>query len=354
MAISLRVAVTTLLALVGGAMSQPDTQPPHRLIHQFPKGVWIENIAVRRNGNLLLTTLTPNASLYQVINPASKNPSTELLFTTKSVNSFLGISELCRDRFAILGGNHTPTAGLPGQWSVWTVDFTSRRSKSPQLAETLPDAVLLNGASSVPGFPNLILAADSTRGVVFRVNMITHMIDITQDLPEMKPRNGTALPIGINGLRMRGNHLYFTNSATHTFYRIRVNKNGTTTIGAKVETVNVIDASFADDFAFGPGLEPTAWVVTNYNDSIVAVRSNGQAQEFAGGVGSPIIPSDTSCRFGRTLADRSTLYVTTAGTESAGGKVEAIDVSGGRRLRSARLPADRISAVVWPVMDESL
>lgn len=331
MATSLRVAAATLLALVGGVISQPVTQPPHRLIHQFPENVWIENIAVRHNGNLLLTTLTPNASLYEVINPASKNPSTELRFTETSVDSFFGIAELSPDKFAILGGNHTPTAGLPGQWSVWTVDFARHNGIKPQLAATLPDAVLLNGASPVPGFPDFILAADSTRGVVFRVNVRTHKVDITQDLPEMKPRSDTAISIGINGLRIRGNHLYFTNSATHAFYRIKVNKDGTTVNGAKVETVSVIDASFADDFAFGPGLDSTAWVVTNSDDSIVAVHSNGQSQEVAGGVGSPIIPSDTSCRFGRTLADASMLYVTTAGTGSAGGKVEAIDVSRVRR-----------------------
>ncbi|KAG5981726.1 hypothetical protein E4U55_002623 [Claviceps digitariae] len=330
MSMSVQRATVSLLALVGSAASLSITPQSgtSRLVHQFPAGVWVENLAVRPNGNLLLTTLTPNASVYEVVNPASKDASTELRFTTASVDSFFGISELSVDQFAILGGNHTPTAGTPGQWAVWTANYAGSKlaTAQPQLAVNVPDAVLLNGASSVLGSPDVVLAADSTKGVVFRVNVRTKKVDVTQDLSEMKPSSGTTYSIGINGLRMRANYLYFTNSATHALYRIMVNLDGSTAPGAKVETVKVLDASFADDFDFGPAAGSTAWVATNFDNSIIAVAPGGQARVAAGGPNSPVIPSDTSCRFGRTVADASVLYVTTAGRGSEGAKVVAIDV----------------------------
>ncbi|KAG5988299.1 hypothetical protein E4U54_004698 [Claviceps lovelessii] len=342
MALPLQRAAFSLLALVGSAISQPTvaqqnaTSVSNRLVHQFPAGVWIENLAVRSNGNLLLTTLTPNASVYEVVNPASANPSTELRFTTASVDSFFGISELSTDQFAILGGNHTPTAGTPGQWAVWTGNFAGGSTLAPaqpqQFTAKVPDAVLLNGASAVPGNPDVVLAADSSKGAVFRVNVRTKKVDVTQDLPEMKPSSGTTYSIGINGLRVRGNYLYFTNSATHTLYRIMVNPaDGSTASGAKVETVQVLDASFADDFDFGPAGGSTAWVATNFDNSIIAVAPGGEARVAAGGTDSPVIPSDTSCRFGRTAADANVLYVTTAGKGTEGAKVVAIEVGAGIR-----------------------
>ncbi|KAG5973244.1 hypothetical protein E4U56_005238 [Claviceps arundinis] len=349
-----------LLSLLGSAASRHHPAPvlPDRLIHQFPPGIWIENLAVRSNGNLLLTTLTPNASVYEVVNPSSKNPSTELRFTATSVDSFFGIAELQPDIFAVLGGNHTPTAGKKGEWGVWLANFTNTNTGNdkidsatiePHLVVKLPEAVLLNGASAVPGKPHLVMAADSARGLVYRINVNTGKVDITQDLEKMKPvpvsvphtdkgkgNNSTKVSIGINGVRIRNKHLYFTNSATHGLYRVQVRSDGSSSPSAfktMVETMTVLDASFADDFDIGPGAQNTAWVVTNYNNSIISVSTGGDATLAAGGTGSPLIPSDTSCRFGRTAADDHVLYATTAGKlgeNAEGGKVVAFTVGHGQ------------------------
>ncbi|KAG5919283.1 hypothetical protein E4U61_001005 [Claviceps capensis] len=348
-----------LLSLLGSAISRHHPAPilPDRLIHQFPPGIWIENLAVRSNGNLLLTTLTPNASVYEVVNPSRQNPSTELRFTTTSVDSFFGIAELQPDIFAVLGGNHTPTAGKKGEWGVWLANFTNTNTNTgndndndksnsstiePRLAVKLPEAVLLNGASAVPGKPHLVMAADSARGLVYRVNVDTGKVDITQNLEKMKPvphtdkGNSTKYSIGINGVRVRNKHLYFTNSATRGFYRVQVKSDGSSSPSAfktMVETMTVLNASFADDFDIGPGTQDTAWVVTNYNNSIMSVTTGGDATLAAGGTNSPVIPSDTSCRFGRTAADDHVLYATTAGNpgkDAEGGKVVAFTVGRGQ------------------------
>ncbi|KAG6321711.1 hypothetical protein E4U22_001522 [Claviceps purpurea] len=342
-----------LLSLLGSATSRRRPAPilPDRLVHQFPPGIWIENLAVRKNGNLLLTTLTPNASVYEVVNPSSENPSAELRFTITSVDSFFGIAEIRPDIFAVIGGNHTSTAGKKGEWGVWLANFTKSNTNNdksnsatiePRLAVKLPDAVLLNGASAVPGKPNLVMAADSARGLVYRINVNTGKIDITQNLvkmksvPETDKDNSTNYSIGINGVRVRKKHLYFTNSATHGFYRVQVRSDGSSSPSAfrtMVETMTVLNELFADDFDLGPGSQDTAWVVSNYNNSIMSVTTGGISTLAAGGTNSPVIPSVTSCRFGRTAADDHVLYATTAGKrgkDAEGGKVVAFTVGRGQ------------------------
>ncbi|KAL7952550.1 hypothetical protein V8C34DRAFT_299073 [Trichoderma compactum] len=93
---SLILAICNFLALVASLAALP---PPsfHRLdyreprlhpshvVAQFPAGAWIENIAVRANGNLLLTSFLPDATLYEVSDLGSLSPTVSCLFTIDTV-----------------------------------------------------------------------------------------------------------------------------------------------------------------------------------------------------------------------------------------------------------------------------
>lgn len=334
MRFSFNGATSSLLLLSSTAYAAPSTpdgqtpiQLPHRLVTQFPVGTWIENLAVRSNGNLLLTSLTPNASVYEVSSPDSKHPHVKILFTLDSVSSLLGINEVSNDKFAILAGNFTEKGGIKGTWGVWTADFTQTSAPKPKFVTALPDGLLPNGLAVVPGYQDLALISDSTNGLVYRVNLDTNTVQVSQDFPEMKPNSSNSLPIGINGLHIHKGYLYFTNLATHTFFKIKVNQDGTTAGGAKVEAVTVVSSTQLDDFIFGPDNEDTAWLATNADNSVVAVNSKGKTQVVAGGKGSDAVPADTACQFGRNKGDGRVLYVSTGGGKSEGGKVEAIDTS---------------------------
>ncbi|KAK2592461.1 hypothetical protein QQS21_009840 [Conoideocrella luteorostrata] len=322
----LAIAATASAAALGSRTA--NIELPHRLVHQFPVGTWIENIAVRRNGNLLLTGLSPNATLYEVSHPDSKKPSTKTLFTLSTVSSLLGIAEVSNDRFAFLGGNFTTTeGGVKGTWGVWTVDFTHHISPKPRLAASLPDAILPNGMTTIPGHKELALVADSTNGLVYTVNVDTGKVQVTHDFPEMKPTSHNPPAIGINGLHIRRGYLYFTNLLTHTLFKLKINNDGTTASGAKVETVAVVNSTALDDFTFGPGSRDIAWLTTNPSNSVVAVSRNGQAKVVAGGPSSSTVPGATACQFGRKNNDGKILYVTTSGGETKGGTVQAIDTT---------------------------
>lgn len=294
---------------------------PSRLIVQL-QDTWFESIAVRPNGNLLLTTVLPNATLYEVSHLDSNSPSINPIFTVDSITSFSGISEIGDDKYAIAGGSLEGLNGIEGSWGVWTVDFT--HSCRPQLKEAipLPGARFLNGLSSVPGYSDLAVVADSTNGVVYHVNVTSGDTKISQSFDEMKATAGNPFGIGINGLHMHKGYLYFTNLSTHTFYRVKVNSDGTTADGSQVEIVAKIASETLDDFAFGPGEEDTAWLATNTDGSIVAASLAGEMRVVAGGANSTTIPGDTSCQFGRGATDTDVLYVATSE-----GKVQAFDTS---------------------------
>ena len=294
---------------------------PSRLIVQL-QDTWFESIAVRPNGNLLLTTVLPNATLYEVSHLDSNRFSINPIFTVDSITSFSGISEIGDDKYAIAGGSLEGLNGIEGSWGVWTVDFT--HSCRPQLKESipLPGARFLNGLSSVPGYSDLALIADSTNGVVYHVNVTSGDTKISQSFDEMKATPGNPFGIGLNGLHMHKGYLYFTNLSTHTFYRVKVNSDGATADGSQVEIVATIASETLDDFAFGPGEEDTAWLATNTDGSIVAASLAGEMRVVAGGANSTTIQGDTSCQFGRSATDTDVLYVATSE-----GKVQAFDTS---------------------------
>lgn len=317
---------TTILTLLT-ALTTATLPLPHHTITQFPPGTWIENIAVRPNGNLLLTTLTPNASLYEVLSPFSTSPSVALLFTIPTVTSLMGITETVPDTFAVVGGNFSAAGGVPDSYALWTADFSSceeggsKSSPKVSLVTTIPDAVLLNGATTASGNPNAVLVADSQQGKLFRVDIARRKYSLAAALPEMA--GGL---VGINGVHMHKGYLYWTNDEQTTVYRARFTPDGGLVPGAGAERVANVSGltGHVDDFMFGPGTgSDTMFVATNQDDVLLAVGTDGKAEVVVGGAGDAAVGGSTSCAFGRTGRDGRVLYVATEG-----GKVEAVEVGG--------------------------
>lgn len=85
-------------------------------VWQFPNGTWAENIAVRSNGQLLVTILS-SPELYEVDPFGLETP--QLLQRFPNATGLLGIVELKEDVFAVVAGNYstatlTSTNGLYG------------------------------------------------------------------------------------------------------------------------------------------------------------------------------------------------------------------------------------------------
>ncbi|KAB5577482.1 hypothetical protein GE09DRAFT_1260110 [Coniochaeta sp. 2T2.1] len=320
---------------------------PSRVVHQFPNHTWLENIVPRSNGDLLVTALLPYAAIYQISDPTSDYASVSLIANFTTVNSLLGITETKPDVFVVVGGNFTsPGVQVNGTFSAWEVDLSqssshhhhhhnSKYDVSPRLITAFKPAAFLNGLESLPQNPTTVLISDSTLGIVWRLDTVTGKFNKALGFPEMKVAPGSPFAIGVNGLRIANDTLYFTNSFERTIYSVRIDGNGSVALGAGIEkVVEIEEAAFLDDIAIGE--DGTIWACENVGNRLWSVTPNGTYAAVLGGVNETTVAGDTAAAFGRGKEEGKVLYVVTSGVQAApvngtfveGGKVVAVDTSG--------------------------
>lgn len=340
------LAVVASLAVPSASTHQPgrlDTHLlPNRVITQFPAGVWIENIAVRSNGHLLLTSFLPNATLYEVSDLDCQTPTVTRLFTVDTITSFFGITETSEDVFAIAGGNFSEATGIgKNSSSLWRADFTHGQPSYPELVASLPEAVLLNGATTVPQRNHLVLVADSILNVIWRVDTKQGTVDKAAQFP-LENEASSSVNIGINGIHIHGGYLWFTNDTATvspvtgdletSLYRAKVDENGGVVNGMSAEKVLTLPSGAMDDFIYGPDESNIIWIAANQENKVFAAAPDGKYAVVAGASNSFEVTTATACKFGRTRGDAHILYVSTGGGTingtTVGGKVQAVDTTG--------------------------
>lgn len=329
---------------------------PSRTIYQFPtNGSWAENIAVRANGNLLVTLFLPAAELWQ-IPPAAPDGATRV-HTFAGATSLLGIAETAPDVFVLAAADYS-SGTANGTSALWEVRFPSDDDDDDAADATvrrvtgLPDALVANGVAAAPD-GSAALVADSQAGLVWRVDTATGAVATAVSVPEMASPLGTntSSRVGINGIKVvvaaaaacdgddddssdGGAYLYFDNSDAASVYRVPITAAGYAddAAGAAVETVadlRLDGETFIDDFTFGPD-GAAIWAMTNHNSTVcrVDVRT-GESIVVASS-----LFGDTAGAFGRTDDDAQILYVVTSGEVDSApvepGKVVALDTSGFR------------------------
>jgi len=285
-------------------------------VFQFPNTSFtvVENLAVRSNGVILMNTIT-GANTW-VIDPLAANPVAQLLYSFPGAGSLTGIAEVFPDVFAIASGNFTlaTRTGIVGTFSVWRLDIRLPGAPIVTKVTDIPAASTLNSVCFLS--PGKVLIADSTLGAVWRVDTVTGAYQIVIDDPMLKPTPTFAL--GINGLEVHKNKLYFTNSAQGIFGVVRINNQGLpqgplTALASPF----VPDPPFPgypvfiyDDFAIDR--DGKSWI-TNHPNAVSSYNPvNGNQRIIASG---PEIIQPTSAAFGRSSQEeRCNLYVVTAGT----------------------------------------
>ncbi|ETS75039.1 hypothetical protein PFICI_13523 [Pestalotiopsis fici W106-1] len=314
-----------------------------KTIHQFANLLdWAENIAVRPNGNLLVTLLGLKPQLWQIAEPWTDTPAATLVHTFPSeLYGLVGIAETSPDVFVTAGINTT----TPSLSSVWEVTFGTDDNDGSESVATrkiadMHNAIVLNGVAAVPGCgdepssSSAVLIADSMAGVVFRVDTQTGNVTTAAQVPEMAPLGNmtSTQNIGINGIKIRDGYLYFDNSYAATLYRVKIDETGFVAADAVAENVAVIsDETFLDDFVFDT--RGNIYIASNHGSTVRRVdMATGDNVVLAGAAGQQTVLGDTAAAFGRTDMDREVLYVTTSGfdvkTAVEPGKVVAINVAG--------------------------
>ncbi|KAF3061594.1 hypothetical protein GL218_02908 [Daldinia childiae] len=294
-------------------------QPPSRELFAFNEGkTFIANIVVRTNGTLLLSTFE-NGRLYS-LDPHAATPKVELVAEFPGSNAISGVVANSPDVFTVTGGDHRPYRYALGSMRVYTVSF--QQPGQPAVVKTVaevPDTEMLNGIASLPSQPHIVLSADSVRGRIFRINTSTGAVDVAFSDPALELNE--AVPIGVNGIRIFGPHLYFVNSAKGYFGRIPIGPDG-----SKVGDVEIIahtpetigPSSAYDDFGIAQpvGGNPTAYVTAHTNKVYSIDLVTGEQKLFFGGGDSTALKRPTSVAVAN---DGKSIYVTTAGFETLGG-----------------------------------
>lgn len=284
------------------ALRQVDT------VHEFPPMYFVENIAIRSSGEILVTVHNRSELIY--INPNASQQKRIVVHTFPANAS--GIVEVNQDVFYVSVGD----IGVKGSFAVYTVDMSKFQAGDDGEATTpaeinkfvdVPDALFLNGSAVLNREKGIILLADSIVGSIFSLDVKTSKVHVwLADKLLAKVTSNPLMP-GVNGIQVYKKSLYLSNTDAKTFLRANISDNDAATGSVEIlqEKLNV------DDFSFDS--EGSAYLTTHVFQSVVKLTQNGTWSRIAGGPDDRVCAGTTAAAFGRTEGDKSTLYVTTNG-----------------------------------------
>ncbi|CAI6094986.1 unnamed protein product [Clonostachys chloroleuca] len=324
------------IAVVAGAFSLHVSASPvqtTRSTHHQPRellqlpGIWVENIAVRQNGDLLLTTIG-KGDIYS-FNPSRPNAKPQIVASFDQISAAAGITEIGKDIFAITGAEYSSEIGFtPGSIQMIRADFSKDRcgahknttAPSTDLILRGGDVGPLNGLVTLPWHPNFVLGADSTKGLVWRVDTTSGEAEVIIEDELLTPGPVGPFDFGVNGLKIFGDYLYFTCTKRRALGRVKIDE-----FGNKVEPAKLIAQFGAAD----SGAATDDFVMDKKGNAFVTVRPNLLYKVSPAGemtvVMNGTIVAPASVALSR---NEKKLFVVTAGDEAAsiGGQVVELDI----------------------------
>ncbi|KAL7626432.1 hypothetical protein AAE478_003204 [Parahypoxylon ruwenzoriense] len=314
------VVLQIVATLLGAAAAVPTffTEPSSYIqtVYEFPNNSFIENLAVRSNGQILVTDLT-STELF-LIDPNLPGHAVVVHNFTEA-HALSGIAEYEPDVFAILAGDYffgTTNFGQ-GTWTLWRVDLRGVDIRNAALMgrpkvskiRQISQGQLLNGLSKLSDKDKRLIVGDTLAGVIYRVDTKTGDYEVVINSTYLSKLD---TPHGVNGLHVFGNTLYFANSGQNTLVKVPINEDGTTAGQFTIIAKTIRPNDEYDDFTLDR--DGNIFVATEGGNTILQVSADGKRQVIvAGGLNSTAVAEPTSAAFGRGLFDKNVLYVTTAG-----------------------------------------
>ena len=290
-------------------------------IASFPPHFFLENLAVRADGSILVTVLN-HKQLWYVPAPNGGPPVTPVLVHT--FDGFaMGIVETEPDIFYV----STVDPATLERFDLR--DWVPGAPVKPTRVLTFDQPAGLNGACLLA--PRIILLADSLAGLIWLVDLADDGLTATASgwlrhhtmAPD--PDNGFTSPLGpqpgINGIRYaaRTNVVYYTSSAQRLFMRVAVDPGSHTPVGEP----EVVAADItADDFCVDENAA-VAYLTTHTDNTIVRVPIDAGAEGattcvVAGDPYNEQLVGPSSAAWARGPADYGRVaYVTTDGGHTA-------------------------------------
>lgn len=262
-----------------------------------------------------------------LVNPSSSAnplPTDTLVYSFPGVDSVFGITEFSPDVFAVAVGKYSAENGpTNGSWSVWSVELGSRHGGSGKKVKKIADvkdAWMINGVAALND--HVVLLADSYAMNVIALDARTAKYDVVLQDPSMASNMSAYPPIGINGMKVVHDDLYFTNSQLGTINRVRLNLDTGHAVGPF--TVIASNVTVVDDLAVTE--KGDVYVGRPLDNEVVKVGRDGSVVKVAD------VKGATAASLGRTSRDRGVVYVSTmggikeGGGFEEGGKIVALDL----------------------------
>ncbi|PVI05841.1 hypothetical protein DM02DRAFT_682768 [Periconia macrospinosa] len=320
-----------------------------RVVHQFPRPTWLENIAALSTGHLLTGTLGSHAELH-LINPETNTAT--LLHNFTQQNSVFGFRELEPDVWAVVSSNYSTTTGAEHGGSVlWRVDLRERVKNIDEGSSDvvkvdkmidLKDAGVSNGLAVVN--PRTVLIADSIKGNIGRIVLPASEGEkakydvLIEDATVQIGNTNPDVPLGVNGLAYHAPYLYFSNCNRGLVARVAIDAE-TAAPSSAVEVVSD-DVPVPDDLVVSPDGK-TAYVARFWSNTLEKIAlpgtegAGGKPEVVVGAQGSTVVAGPTAVTWGRGKKDQRVLYVSTNGGVGEGdmkflegGKIVAVYLDG--------------------------
>ncbi|KAM0558034.1 hypothetical protein ACHAPJ_005201 [Fusarium lateritium] len=301
----MRYSTTLTSLLVSGVLASPVYSAPPK-VHEIVEipGVWFENVAVRPNGNLVLNTIG-DGKVYS-LNPSQSPPKPEAIAQIEGVKGLFGIAEVGQDVFAIAGSDFDN--GFKN--NTLNVSLLKFKDNKPSVHTVLEKSKFgpVNGIVALPKHKSIILGADSVRGEILRIDTRSGNIKVAIKHDQLAPIAGGPFGLGVNGIKILGDYLYFTNSARQSFGRVKIDQ-----LGNQIGKLEIISQETStggsvwapDDFTLDK--HGNAYVAF-WNGSLVKITPDGKKTKL---VEDGVLAGATSVTFSK---DGKSLYVVTSGT----------------------------------------
>lgn len=310
---------------------------PVETVYEFSQNYFLENIAIRSNGGVLVTVHNRNELVYVDPHyPPQPTPAPAAAVIYRFDAGVSGIVEVKHDQFYVSVGE----IGKQGSYGVYRVDMSGFASDSHgnvtsnadvEKIGTVPDALFLNGSALLSREKGIILLADSIVGAVFSLDVKSGKVNTWLKDSQLEKVTENPMMPGVNGIKIHNGHLYLSNTDAKTFLRAELllssstdssssSDNNTTeseytAAAAAPGKVEILQRKLnADDFAFDEE-DGSVYLTTHVYESVVKLdAADGKRRStVAGGLGDIVCAGTTAAAFGRTERDRTSLYVTTHG-----------------------------------------
>lgn len=290
----------------------------------FPQKYFLENLAVRADGSLLVTAVLQR-ELWWVPPPRAGELVDPVLLHTFD-HPVTGIVEVAPDVF-VANLTEGYTTGESHLARIDLTDWAPGQPVTPEIVYTFDErARALNGSCLLA--PGVLAVADCFAGLIWRVDLdqdarhASAQVWLDHDTMAFDPDSGVPPPPqpGVNGVRYgpHTGYLYYTSTAQKVFMRVAVDPSTLNPSGS-AEFVAAIDN--ADDFCLDEQAG-FAYVTRHRANTIDRVplqpRHGSEVRHLAGDPFDETLVGPSSAAWGRAGGERGRVaYVTTDGGTTA-------------------------------------